>query len=383
MRTMKPDRADINFIFAMGFLAAVVFCQLQIASAADYPSVSSPCNFSFPRDHASHPDYRIEWWYYTGNLRAEDGARYGFQLTFFRVGTVQAHKERLSPGKPSSAWRADQVFVVHAALSDISANEFLHSDKMSRAALGLAGAGESEGRFEVFAGGCNAAITPSLHRLRAKTADFSFSLDLAPFKAPVAHGDSGWSIKGEGPGEGSCYYSVSRLEVSGNVSVGGRQRRVRGTAWMDHEFSSAPLNPRFAGWDWFGLQFSDGSELMVYLMREKNGKYGPVSSGTFVDRQGKPARLFAGDFRLQTLDTWKSPHSGALYPSLWLLEVIPLDLRIKIIPNLADQEMQTPRSTHVTYWEGSVRAEGSGAQGRAIDGEGYAELTGYDGAVLF
>jgi predicted secreted hydrolase len=122
---------------------------------------------------------------------------------------------------------------------------------------------------------------------------------------------------------------------------------------------------------------------MVYLMREKNGKYGMVSSGTFVDREGKPARLFSGDFRLLTLKTWKSPHSGALYPASWLLEVIPLDLRIKIIPNLADQEMQTARSTHITYWEGSVRAEGSGAHGRAVDGEGYAELTGYAGAVWF
>ena len=148
---MKPDRKNFHFVVALALLGAIVFCPAQIASAADYPSVSSPCNFSFPRDHASHPDYRIEWWYYTGNLRAEDGARYGFQLTFFRIGTVPAHKERLSQGKPPSAWRADQVFAVHAALSDISANEFLHSDKMSRAALGLAGARETEGRFEVFA----------------------------------------------------------------------------------------------------------------------------------------------------------------------------------------------------------------------------------------
>ncbi|MGC9965401.1 MAG: lipocalin-like domain-containing protein [Syntrophobacteraceae bacterium] len=382
MRTIKPDRENINLILAMCFLAAVVLCQFQIASAADYPAVSGPCNFSFPRDHASHPDYRIEWWYYTGNLCAEDGSRYGFQLTFFRVGTVPANKERPSTGKPS-AWRADQVIVVHAALSDISSKEFLHSDKMSRAALGLAGAREADGRFEIFIDGCNAAITPALHHLGAKAADFSFSLDLAALKGPVAHGDAGWSMKGEGPGEASCYYSISRLEVSGNVAVGGRERPVRGTAWMDHEFSSAPLNPRFAGWDWFGLQFSDGTELMVYLMREKNGKYGMVSSGTFVDREGKPARLFSGDFRLLTLKTWKSPHSGALYPASWLLEVIPLDLRIKIIPNLADQEMQTARSTHITYWEGSVRAEGSGAQGRAVDGEGYAELTGYAGAVWF
>lgn len=131
---------------------------------------------------------------------------------------------------------------------------------------------------------------------------------------------------------------------------------------------SAPLGPRLAGWDWFGVQLSDGSELMIYLMGAKSGEYSPVSSGTFVDREGKSTRLSSKDFRVRVLDTWKSPHSGALYPALWLLEVITLDLRIKIFPNMADQEIQTPGSTRVTYWEGSVRAEGSGAQNRAVTG---------------
>jgi predicted secreted hydrolase len=254
---------------------------------------------------------------------------------------------------------------------------------MSRAALELAGAREAEGTFKIFVNGCSAAITPANHLLRAKSADFALSLKLIPLKDPAAHGDSGWSIKGECPGEGSCYYSIPRLEVSGNVSVGGREKSVRGTAWMDHEFSTTPLNPRFAGWDWFGLQFSDGSELMVYLMRDKNGGFSPVSSGTFVDREGNPTRLFSTDFRVRVLQTWKSPHSGTLYPASWLLEVNPFDLRINVTPNMADQEMQTPGSTRVTYWEGSVKAEGAGAQGRAVVGKGYVELTGYDGAVGF
>src|SRR5208337_2452639 len=366
-------------VLTLALLATIAFCLSQTYSpAADYPSVSGPCNLRFPLDHASHPDHRVEWWYYTGNLLCDDGTRYGFQLTFFRIRTVPVQDEKVSSGRPS-AWRTDQVFIVHAAVSDISSNEFLHSEKMSRAALQLAGTREREGRFEVFVDGSEAVIAPGLHHLAAKAADFSFTLDLVPRKQPVVHGESGLSSKGDGLGEAGCYYSISRLEAAGNVTVGGRERPVHGTAWMDHEFKSAPLDPRFAGWDWFSLQLSNGSELMIYLMREKNGEYSPVSSGTFVDREGKPTRLPSGDFRVRVLDTWKSPHSGALYPALWLLEVITLDLRIKILPNMADQEMQTSGSTRVTYWEGSVRAEGSGAQGRAVTGEGYVELTGYAG----
>jgi predicted secreted hydrolase len=380
---MKPERENFSLVLTLALLAAIAFCPGKTCSpAADYPALSGPCNLRFPLDHASHPDHRVEWWYYTGNLVSDDGARYGFQLTFFRVRAVPVQDGKVSPARPS-AWRTDQVFIVHAAISDISSNEFLHSEKTSRAALQLAGAREREGRFEVFVDGCEAVIAPGLHRLSAKAADFSFTLDLVPRKNPVVHGESGLSRKGDAPGEASCYYSISRLEAAGSVIVGDREKPVHGTAWMDHEFMSAPLDLRFAGWDWFGLQLSDGSELMIYLMREKSGGYSPVSSGTFVDKEGKSTRLGSKDFRVRVLDTWKSPHSGALYPALWLLEVITLDLRIKILPNMADQEMQTPGSTRVTYWEGSVRAESPGAQGRAVAGEGYVELTGYAGPVEF
>jgi predicted secreted hydrolase len=380
---MQPERENLSLVLTLVLLATIAFCLSQTYSpAADYPSVFGPCNLRFPLDHASHPDHRVEWWYYTGNLFCDDGTRYGFQLTFFRIRAVSVQDGKESSGRPS-AWRTDQVFIVHAAVSDISSNEFLHSEKMSRAALQLAGTREREGRFEVFVDGSEAVIAPGLHHLAAKAADFSFTLDLVPRKKPVVHGESGLSSKGDGPGEAGCYYSISRLEAAGNVTVGGRERPVHGTAWMDHEFKSAPLDPRFAGWDWFSLQLSNGSELMIYLMREQNGEYSPVSSGTFVDREGKPIRLPSRDFRVRVLDTWKSPHSGAIYPALWLLEVITLDLRIKIFPNMADQEMQTPRSTRVTYWEGSVRAEGSEAQGRAVTAEGYVELTGYAGPVEF
>ena len=380
---MKPERENFSLFLTLVFLAAIAFCLPQTYSpASDYPPVSSPCNLRFPLDHASHPDYRVEWWYYTGNLLSDDGARYGFELTFFRIRSVPVQAEKLRSRKPS-AWRTDQVFVVHAALSDISSNAFLHSENMSRAALQLAGAREKEGRFEVFVNGCEAVIAPGLHHVSAKAADFSFTLDLVPRKNPVVHGESGLSRKGEGPGEASCYYSISRLEASGNVTVAGLEKPVHGTAWMDHEFMNDPLGPGLAGWDWFSLQLSDGSELMVYLIREKNGEYSPVSSGTFVDSEGKSTRLSSKDFRVRVLGAWKSPHSGARYPALWLLEVITLDLRLKIVPNMADQEMQTPGGTRTTYWEGSVRAEGSGAQGRAVTAEGYVELTGYAGPVEF
>lgn len=249
--------------------------------------------------------------------------------------------------------------------------------------MGSAGTREENGEFEVYVTGWKAEAAPSRHKLSARAPDFSFDLELTPRKSPVLHGDSGYSQKGERPEEASCYYSITRLGAAGKVTVDGQEKIVSGIAWMDHEFSSAPLNEELAGWDWLGLQFQDGSDLMVYLMRGKDGRFSPVSSGTFVEKDGKAIHLAAEDFRITTQSSWKSTHSGAIYPSVRVLEVFPLDLRITVVPNMEDQEMESPGTTNVTYWEGSVSAGGSGQGGRPVSGEGYAELAGYAGPTGF
>ncbi|MFZ2446205.1 MAG: lipocalin-like domain-containing protein [Syntrophobacteraceae bacterium] len=382
-------------IAIMVFLALFASCPHPVfAEAADYPVVAGPCRLGFPQDHASHPDYRVEWWYYTGNLQSDEGGPFGFQLTFFRIRTLPKKAEAQWPPE-SSAWRTGQVFAVHAAVSDISSGKFYFGEKMSRAVLGLAGAaagphdghpgavsGEG-GRFEVFVGENRAQIAPGAHTLSAKSAEFSFDLELLPQRPPVLHGDSGYSRKGEAPEEASCYYSITRLKVTGKLTAGGRERTVSGTAWMDHEFSSAPLDPRLAGWDWFSLRLSDGSDLMIYLMRERDGGISPASSGTYVDAEDNAVHLGSGDFRVKTLDAWKSPRTGTIYPSARGLEVFPAGLRIDITPNMLDQEVQSPGSARVTYWEGSVSAKGTAAGERPVSAEGYVELTGYAGALDF
>ncbi len=346
---------------------------------ADFKAVDGPCGLEFPRDHAWHPDYRTEWWYYTGNLRADDGERFGFQVTFFRM----AEDDGVEVQGEQSAWRAEHIFAAHAAISELTAGRFETGEKMSRAALGMAGVSADDGSFEVFVNGWRAVITSRGHKVSARGPRFSIDLELVPEKLPVLHGDSGYSRKGESPTEASCYYSITRMRSSGKITVDGRERSVSGTSWMDHEFSSASLNPGSAGWDWFSLQLSDGSELMVYLIREKTGGFGSVSSGTYVDHGGTVRHLGSGDFRIGILDTWKSPRTGAVYPSRWRMEVVPLGLRLEINPNMRDQEVQSPETTRVTYWEGSVSAKGTTGRETPVTGEGYVELTGYAGEFLY
>ena len=366
------------FLFLL-FLVVLGVRSPACAQDASYYSITGPCNLSFPGDHGPHPGYRTEWWYYTGNLHSETGDRYGFQLTFFRR-QISPPGAEMSWPVPASAWRTQQLFLAHAALTDISRKRFHHAEEMSREMPGLAGAHQEAGMTSIFVKSWSVHLDEAEHLLKAHADGFDFNLKLTSMKAHALHGEAGYSRKGTTPESASCYYSFTRLQAEGSVSVDGTAIPVHGTAWMDHEFSSAPLESDLAGWDWFSLQLSNNTEVMIYLLRRQDGTYIDASCGTFVDAAGHATHIDRDAISLEILDRWNSPHTGTTYPSGWRLKIEPLHLDLKVSPSLQDQEMQTPGTTNVTYWEGSVAASGSMA-GQSVSGEGYVELTGYAQAM--
>ena len=349
--------------------------KVMAADQEGYLSVTGPCDPVFPEDHGSHPGYRTEWWYYTGNLEAESGHRYGFQLTFFRSRINTPADERRWP-QPHSVWRTGQIYLGHAAVSDISGKRHLQAELMARATLGMAGISQNEMSTRIFIQNWSAKIGADRHLLKAVSDGFSYELTLEPVKPPVLHGEAGYSRKGSTPQRASCYYSFSRLKTEGALRLGGQTMAVRGLSWMDHEYSTAPLEPGIIGWDWFSLQLSNQTEIMLYLLRNEAGGLSPASSGTFVDRSGKPRHLAKDDFRVQVLQSWKSPLSGGEYPVHWQISVIPLAIQLTAKAGIPDQEMRTRATTGVTYWEGSVSIDGSAGK-LPLKGSGYVELTGY------
>ena len=360
------------FLILMSTCAAV---KVIAEDEAGYLSVTGPCNLTFPEDHGPHAGYRTEWWYYTGNLQTESGARFGYQLTFFRSQISPSGAEKKWP-RPASAWRTQQIYIGHAAVSDISGKRHFQAEQVARGALGLAGTSEAAGDTTIFINNWRAQIRTDAHILKVVTDEFSYQLALKPVKQPVLHGQAGYSRKGATPRRASCYYSVTRLISDGALTVGGKTMKVAGLTWMDHEFSTAPLEPGIVGWDWFSLQLSDRTEIMLYQFRNEKGGLSPASSGTFIDSFGNSRHLTKDDFRIDVVDQWKSPRSKALYPTHWQLTIFPLSIQLNVDANLSDQEMQTSASTGVTYWEGSVSASGSAAK-NSVSGTGYVELTGY------
>jgi predicted secreted hydrolase len=333
--------------------------------------------YQFPRDHGSHNRFRTEWWYYTGNLRSKDGRPFGYQLTFFRRGIPPGQVQTLP-----SQWSITQLYLAHFAVSDLKTGRFRFVEKLSRPGLGKAGA-EAD-RLHVWIDRWRAeSLEPETvgtriggQILEATDGDLAIALTVVPKKPLVIHGSAGVSRKGAGPGQASHYYSLTSLATTGTITIGDETFDVTGTTWMDHEFGSTDLGPDLVGWDWFSLQMADQTELMLYRLRRADGSADPVSSGTFIDREGHPHHLALNDFTLDPISFWTSPASKARYPQRWRLTIPSKHLSLELTPRMAEQELRTDRSTQVTYWEGAIEGQGTSG-GAPLTGLGYMELTGY------
>jgi predicted secreted hydrolase len=356
-----------------GWLSALAWA--QDTPAAGFAQALEPRPFVFPRDHGPHPAYRQEWWYVTGNLDATNGERFGFELTFFRF----ALQPPAAAMPAASAWRTREIFMAHFAVSDVAHKRFRSMQKLSREALGLAGAQASPLRvwiddWSLTAAAEGATAGGERWTLHAAQPGYEIELTLAPQAAPVPNGDAGLSRKSDTPSDASYYYSIPRLLVRGRLLRDAETLDVHGLAWLDREWGSGGLGANEAGWDWFALQLDDGSALMFYALRDRDGRGDVHSAGTWISASGYARALTSADVAIAVTREWRNAE-GERYPAGWRIRAATLALDVSVHPVLADQELHTtPR-----YWEGAVDVSGEQA-GRRIGGRGYVELVGYAGA---
>jgi predicted secreted hydrolase len=334
-----------------------------------YARALAPRPLVFPADAGPHPDFRTEWWYYTGNVESAAGRHFGFQLTFFRTALAPP-----GPAAPrASAWAARQLYLAHFALTDTAGRRFMAWSRLGREALGLAGARAEPFRVWVDDWSAEGESPGGLAvRLRAAEGAVAIDLGLRSEKPVARQGDRGLSRKGPEPGNASYYYSLSRMVVRGTVRAGGPPITVAGLAWMDREWSTSALGPGLQGWDWIALQLDDGRDLMIYRLRRRDGAADPHSAGAVIAADGATRALGPDEAALAALSHWTSPRSGVRYPSRWRLAVPTAGLDLELTPRLPDQELLVG----TRYWEGAVRVQGT-AGGRPVAGRGYVELVGY------
>jgi predicted secreted hydrolase len=388
-QTKKHKNAMRTFLFTL----ALTFCFLKSPNQAEAAPAFTPLalftedgfkvpqpgnTFAFPKDHGSHPEFKVEWWYFTGHLWGPKNERYGFQFTFFRrAGTpVSDSKEPIS-----ERFQTREIHLLHLALLDVNSGKFIHSERMARAGW------ETEsrvGNFDVRFGDTRAqmddtdAQTISLSaRIRNEA---SFNLKLRPKKPLVIFGENGISRKGDSPTAASWYLTYPRLEAAGTIVQGGVETPVKGQVWMDHEISSSQLTPDQSGWDWAGIQLDDGREIMSYRLRRKDGTTDPASSLVWIEKSGELTHKNAKEFQWEQGGKWKSPHSGAAYPLPAIIKTTDpssgKELTLRLEPLLLDQELKS-QLTGIPYWEGACQVI---QDGKPV-GSAYLELTGYAGSL--
>jgi predicted secreted hydrolase len=367
---MKRAEALLACLLLAGVAGVAGAAQLRLDAVlgavedAGFARAEAVRAFRFPEDHGPHPRYRSEWWYLTVNARNAAGEEFGVQFTVFRQGTRSA-----PPG--DNPWEPDQLYLAHFAVTDVARGRHRATERLARGHPGLAGARADP--FAVWVDGFSlTAPGGSLDamRLEAVTADAGVALRLDPLKPIVLQGDRGLSAKG--PAQASYYYSLTRLAVTGELVLDGVAHAIEGHGWFDREWSTSLLSEGQVGWDWFGLQFDAGEELMAFQLRRTDGRRDPFDQGVWVARDGTSLALPAAAFRLEPLRYWRDP-AGVSWPVEWRLMVtLPQGARtLRVVAAIDDQRMDTL----LVYWEGLVWILDE--RDRQI-GAGYMELTGYE-----
>jgi len=385
MRPLPPPLASLSPLSRRGLLLSALAAGLPGAGVqAAGSGGQAPWALRFPRDHGSHPDHHIEWWYITGHARSGQGTQardFGFQITFFRTrveGTQQMQ----------SRFAARHLLFAHAAVTEVQGRRFWHDQRIARAGFEVGQAGESDTDLRLRDWSLVRAANGS-YQARIAGTDFALDLSFTPTQELLLQGDRGLSRKGPQPAQFSAYYSQPQLAFDGAITVRGQRYAVtgdgarradasftpsRGAAWLDHEWSNSLLDPAAVGWDWLGMNLFDGSSLTAFRIRDKGGQT-LWDGGSFrhprMDK-GQPYIFSRGEAAFQAVRGWKSPLTQATYPVEWLIRTPPDNYVVRAL--LDNQELDSRLSTGAVYWEGLCELIDS--NNRPV-GRGYLEMTGY------
>lgn len=365
-------RLHTALLLMAGLLGSVGLAQEAPTTKAGFAIAAPGYEFSFPRDHGAHPDFKIEWWYITGHLFAKDGRRFGYQATWFRIGNKPGASDQPEFG-------SDNFYMAHMALIDVAGDRFRHEERLNRDGWD---AWAKVGDLDLRNGNWTLkreGVGEEMHLKASIRGDAALDLRLQPAKPRVLFGDKGISKKGADPSAASLYITFPRLLTEGTLRLGDEVLEVSGSSWMDHEISSSQLAANQIGWDWVSIQLDNGEELMVYQLRTDAGKPDPWSRLTWIGPKNQLTAAGPETFALKPIRTWTSPHTGGSYPIEVDLHCVDASGKARVLqvrPLRDDQEL-IGRLGGVSYWEGACDVlENGTAIGRA-----YMELTGYAGTL--
>jgi predicted secreted hydrolase len=357
---------------ASGFLDRIA--DIFVGPASKLRDGTEHTRVSLPRDLYAHHEVQTEWWYYTGHLATASGSKLGFELVFFKRRT-DLDRFGIVPLRII----ANPLYLAHFAISDLSRGQFRYEHLKSSGGIFDLPARASEDRYFLRLGKWTIREgAGGLHILKATLGeDLVFEARLRPTKPVAMNGHEGHGVSFKDNGEASRYFSFTRMQAEGEITWYGKTEPFTGSAWMDREFGTWRTTENQKGWDWFSIQLDNGSELMIYHIRNMAGLPSLYSSGTYMDQHGSGTHLSRDEFEIAVLDSWTSPRTGAEYPIKWRVRAPKFGLDLLVSASLQDQELDTRGTTMIVYWEGACDVRGRHGN-EVVEGRAYVELVGYD-----
>ena len=341
---------NVRLIIMLLWLPMASLAQSFAGLGSDAEGFSLPepnPTFQFPSDDGSHPDFRIEWWYLTANLKSADGKDYGLQWTLFRTALAPTDEE---------GWSSPQLWMGHAGVTTSDAH--FVTERLARGGIGQADV--TLNPFEAWIDEWTFSGPDSDVVLKAAGPNFAYDMSLHATGPRVFHGADGYSMK-SAYGRASYYFSQPFFKIRGNLQLPAGDVFVSGDAWLDREWSSAPLGLDQTGWDWFSLSFDDGSKLMGFLLRGAR----VFTQATLIYANGTTVTYPDGAFSAEPIT--QSQVAGRDVPTTWQVMLPDAGINVAVMA----LNTQSWMDTTIPYWEGPVYVTGSHT------GRVYLEMTGY------
>lgn len=348
---MKIIKIIFIFIFSLKTIYANEYWK-------KYPYHQKNSKIYFPQDEGRHDSFpNLEWWYTVIHAKGEiTKDRYAILVTHFnnrfRFFTV-ANLDR-------------KTHLSATALGKLEAKrgylDLKHTTKYGT---------------DIFRNrkGINGRLIPFEYEIKTHHSRMNIDLNLRSLKKPLMVGETGYTSIGSSGN--SYYYSLTRLDVHGELTIDGFSEKINGLAWMDHQWgpfivSPIQLGKVFESYEWFCLQLDDGSDIMISNIYNRKFEipmdkaYGRVE---YIDKNGNSKSIIKRNF--QRIRYWQDPVSGHYMSMGWSLDIPEWNLNLLLEPEFADQMVRFPLGGD--FWEGSIKVRGTIAQ-KNLTGKGFGEL---------
>ena len=316
---------------------------------------------SFPDDHQAHPNYAIEWWYFTAYLNDTENPKdvYGLQYTLFRFNSGNRQANEYADG---------QIYMAHASLHTPSDHVFI--ERFSHGGMEHAGVFDDPLNIRmddwIWQSTDENLLPATLSMtLPSGTANVQVALELKATGPFVLHGDNGFSQKTPSQHQASYYYSQPFIQVQGSIDTGTNKVKVAGKGWFDHEWTSQLLGENASGWDWFSIHFDSGEKLMAFRMRLTDTA--DFFTATWITSNGNTETLASETFVLEPIHFEYAEQQDKNYPTGWQLAIPHKGVDVQINA----QKKAQWNTGRFSYYEGAINISGS------HPGVGFMELTGY------